>query len=66
MFGRPRTTPDRDAPVAADALHERLAGSTVLRHGDPPRIDPMDLRRRLGGPTSARLRERLDRGLSAT
>jgi hypothetical protein len=66
MFGRHRTTPDRDLSAVAEAFHERLAGPIVPRRPDAPRIDPRDLRRRLGGPTSPGLRKRLDRRLSPT
>ena len=50
----------------ADAFHERLMGTMVTRRTDPPRIDSHGLRDRLGGRTSAGLRERLDRRLSPT
>jgi hypothetical protein len=50
----------------ADAFRERLMGTMVTRRTDPPRIDPRELRDRLGGRTSAGLRERLDRRLSPT
>ena len=50
----------------SDAFHERLEGVTVTRRTDPPRIDPRNLRRRLGGTTSVGLRDRLDRRLSPT
>jgi len=50
----------------SDAFHERLERVTVTRRTDPPRIDPRNLRRRLGGTRSAGLRERLDRRLSPT
>jgi hypothetical protein len=66
MFTRHRTTPDRDVSAMADAFRERLMGTMVTRRTDPPRIDPRELRDRLGGRTSAGLRERLDRRLSPT
>jgi hypothetical protein len=61
MFGRHRSTPDQDVAILAEAFHERLAGSMVSRRTDPPRIDPNNLRGRLGGSPTAGLRERLDR-----
>jgi len=66
MFTRHRTTPDRDLSAMAEAFHERLTSVTVTRRTDPPRIDSHGLRDRLGGRTSAGLRERLDRRLSPT
>jgi hypothetical protein len=66
MFTRHRTTPDRDLSAMADAFHERLTSATVTRRTDPPRIDPRELRHRLGGRTSVGLRARLDRRLSPT
>jgi hypothetical protein len=63
MFTRHRTTPDRDLAATTDAFHERLTGTMVSRRTDPPRVDPMELRQRLGGAASAGLRDRLDRRL---
>jgi len=50
----------------ADAFHERLMATMVTRRTDCPRIDPGELRDRLGGRTSAGLRDRLDRRLNPT
>jgi hypothetical protein len=66
MFGRPRTTPDRDLSAIAEAFQERLAGSPVARRPETPRVDPRDLRRRLGVSQSPGLRKRLDGRLSPT
>jgi hypothetical protein len=66
MFRRHRTTPDRELLLLASAFHDRLAGSTVTARTDPPRVDPRNLRSRLGSSTAIGLRERLDRRLSAT
>ena len=63
MFTRHRTTPDRDASAVTDAFHERLMGTMVSRRTEPPRMDPYELRQRLGGATSVGLRARLDRRL---
>ena len=49
-----------------DAFHERLMGTMVTRRTEPPRIDPSELRQRLGGAPAAGLRARLDRRLSTT
>ena len=62
MFRRHRTHLDRDADSVVSAFHDRLAGSLVTTRTDPPRIDPRDLRVRLGPPASG-LRDRLDRHL---
>jgi hypothetical protein len=66
MFARHRTAPGRHASANADAFRERLTGTMVTRRTEPPRIDPRNLRRRLGGTMNAGLRERLDRRLSPT
>jgi hypothetical protein len=66
MFARHRTAPDRDLLAISDAFHDRLERVTVTRRTEPPRIDPRNLRRRLGGTASGGLRERLDRRLSPT
>jgi hypothetical protein len=66
MFARHRTAPDRDLAAMSQAFHERLERVTVTRRTEPPRIDPRNLRTRLGGRTSVGLRERLDRRLSPT
>jgi hypothetical protein len=65
MFGRYRTAPDREVPAATAAFHDRLAGAVISARTNPPRIDPHDLRARLGG-RSIGLRARMDRGLIAT
>jgi hypothetical protein len=59
MFRRHRTDPDREIASVVSAFHDRLAGSLVTMRTDPPRIDPRDLRGRLGTPAVG-LRERLD------
>jgi hypothetical protein len=64
MFGRHRTTPDQVHPAVAEAFHERLARSSMPRVAEPARIDPRNLRRRLAGPASPGLRDRMGRGLS--
>jgi len=64
MFGRHRTTPDPVHPAVAEAFHERLARSPSLRPAEPTRMDPLSLRRRLAGPASPGLRDRMGRGLS--
>ena len=66
MFVRHRTAPDRELAAMSDAFHDRLERVTVTRRTEPPRIDPRNLRRRLGGSTSVGLRDRLDRRLSPT
>jgi hypothetical protein len=66
MFGRHRTTPDRDRAAVAEAFHDRLAGQTLPRLPEAARIDPRNLRRRLGGPASPGLRDRMGSGLSPT
>ena len=64
MFRRHRTDPDRETISAASAFHDRLASSLVTTRTDPPRVDPYNLRDRLGGPAIG-LRDRLDRRVSA-
>ena len=58
MFRHHRTHPHRETAAIVSAFHERLAGSPVTDRTDPPRIDPRDLRVRLGRPTSG-LRDRI-------
>ena len=60
MFKRHRTDPDRDTASVVSAFHDRLAGSMVSARTDPPRVDPRNLRIRLGMP-AAGLRDRIDR-----
>jgi hypothetical protein len=62
MFRRHRTDPNDDLATFAGAFHDRLAASSVTSRTDPPRIDPQDLRVRLGTP-AAGLRERMHRRL---
>ena len=64
MFGRHRTTPEREGAAVAEAFHERLAGQMLPRRPEAARIDPRHLRRRLGGHSSAGLRDRMGSGLS--
>jgi len=64
MFKRHRTDPDRDAASVVSAFHDRLAGSVVTLRTDPPRVDPRNLRIRLGLP-AAGLRDRIDRRVGA-
>jgi len=64
MFRRHRTDPDRDTASLVSAFHDRLAGSLVTTRTDPPRVDPRNLRVRLGTPAVG-LRDRLDRRVSA-
>jgi len=64
MFRRHRTDPDRDTASVVSAFHDRLAGSLVTTRTDPPRVDPRNLRVRLGTPAVG-LRDRLDRRVSA-
>jgi hypothetical protein len=64
MFRRHRTDPDREIASVASAFHDRLAGASVSARTDPPRIDPRNLRVRLGTPAVG-LRDRLDRRVSA-
>ena len=49
MFGRHPSQPDREQAAVTQAFHDRLAGATMDRRTDPPRIDARNLRRRLGG-----------------
>jgi hypothetical protein len=64
MFRRHRTDPDREVASLVTAFHERLAGGHVAARTDPPRIDPRNLRGRLGVPAVG-LRDRLDRRVGA-
>jgi hypothetical protein len=64
MFRRHRTDPDRDPASVVNAFHDRLAGSMVTARTDPPRVDPRNLRVRLGMP-AAGLRDRIDRRVGA-
>jgi hypothetical protein len=64
MFKRHRTDPDRDPASVVSAFHDRLAESMVTARTDPPRVDPRNLRIRLGMP-AAGLRDRLDRRVGA-
>jgi hypothetical protein len=64
MFRRHRTDPDRDTASVVSAFHDRLAGSMVMARTDRPRVDPRDLRMRLGAPAVG-LRDRIDRRLGA-
>ena len=64
MFRRHRTEPDREISSVVSAFHDRLAGSLVTARTDPPRVDPHDLRIRLGTPAVG-LRDRIDRRVGA-
>jgi hypothetical protein len=64
MFKRHRTDPDREFASVVNAFHDRLAGSMVTVRTDPPRVDPSNLRGRLGTPAVG-LRARMDRRLGA-
>ena len=65
MFKRHRTDPDREIASVVSAFHDRLAGSIVSARTDPPRVDPRNLRVRLGTPAVG-LRDRIgDRRLGA-
>lgn len=64
MFRRHRTDPDRDTASVISAFHDRLAGSLVAVRTDPPRVNPHNLRVRLGTPAVG-LRDRLDRRVGA-
>jgi hypothetical protein len=64
MFRRHRTDSDHETASVVSAFHDRLAGSLVTFRTDPPRVDPRDLRGRLGTPAIG-LRDRLDRRASA-
>jgi hypothetical protein len=64
MFRRHRTDPDRDAASVVNAFHDRLAGSMVTARTDPPRVNPQNLRLRLGMPAVG-LRDRIDRRVGA-
>jgi len=59
-----RVRPKSEAVDFRGAFHDRLAGSLVTSRTDPPRVDPRDLRGRLGTPAIG-LRDRLDRRASA-
>jgi hypothetical protein len=65
MFGRHRTAPDRELAAAVAAFHDRLATPLVTSR-NARRVDARTLRARLGGSPSIGLRERLDRGLTAS
>ena len=58
MFRRHRTDPDRETASVVNAFHDRLAGSMVSARTDPPRVDPKNLRGRLGTPAVG-LRDRI-------
>ena len=60
MFRRHRTDPEREIASLVSAFHDRLAGSLVTTRTDPPRVDPRNLRDRLGTPAVG-LRDRMDR-----
>ena len=62
MFRRHHTDPDRETASVVSAFHDRLAGSLVTTRTDPPRVDPHNLRDRLGMPAVG-LRDRMDRRL---
>jgi len=62
MFRRHRTDPDRELATVVSAFHDRLAGSLVTTRTDPPRVDPRNLRGRLGTPAIG-LRDRIGRPL---
>ena len=62
MFRRHRTEPNREIATVVSAFHDRLAGSSVTTRTDPPRVDPRNLRGRLGTPAIG-LRARIDRPL---
>jgi hypothetical protein len=62
MFRRHRTDPDREFASVTSAFYDRLAGSMVTLRTDPPRVDPRNLRGRLGSPAVG-LRARIDRPL---
>ncbi|MBA2381653.1 MAG: hypothetical protein H0V73_06050 [Chloroflexi bacterium] len=62
MFKRHQTDPTRDIASVVTAFHDRLAGSRVTTRTDPLRIDPRNLRLRLGTPAGG-LRDRIDRRL---
>ena len=64
MFRRHRTDPDRDSASVVSAFHDRLAGSMVTTRTDPPRVNPQNLRVRLGMPAVG-LRDRIDRRVGA-
>jgi hypothetical protein len=64
MFRRHRTDPNRETESIVRAFHDRLAGSMVTLRTDPPRVDPRDLRGRLGSPAVS-LRDRIDRRVGA-
>jgi hypothetical protein len=64
MFRRHRTDPDREVSSLVSAFHDRLAGTMVTVRTDPPRVDPLNLRHRLGAPAIG-LRDRLDRRVGA-
>ena len=64
MFRRHRTDPDREAASVVGAFHDRLAGTMVAWRTDPERVDPRNLRVRLGAH-SIGLRDLLDRRVGA-
>src|SRR5690349_15925735 len=59
MFTRHRTRPDRAADPIAQSFHERLAGNLLATRAEPSRLEPRDVRRRLGGAPGSGLRDRL-------
>lgn len=64
MFRRHRTDPNREITTVVSAFHDRLVGTMVTARTDPPRIDPRDLRGRLGTPAVG-LRDRIGRPLGS-
>jgi len=62
MFRRHRTDQDREIASVVSAFNDRLARSLVTTRTDPPRVDPRNLRGRLGTPAVG-LRDRMDRRL---
>lgn len=64
MFKRHRTDLDREIAAVVSAFHDRLAIAPVTLRTDPVRLDPRELRDRLGAP-AARLRDRIDRRVGA-
>jgi hypothetical protein len=66
MFTRHRTGPDRSTDAIAQSFHERLSGTLLMGRTDPPRLEPRDVRRRLGGAPAAGLRDRLGLGRGLT
>jgi hypothetical protein len=64
MLRRHRTDPNRETASVVRAFHDRLAGSMATMRSDPLRVDPHDLRGRLGSPAVG-LRDRIDRRVGA-